>query len=449
MFAKVFRAFKPFSSPQQLEFLTQANPHWHAEKNWRGGIKLPGNKQLTRNKAITRLRPGQALLRIPLGTQDPSTVQVHIGQRVLKQQALSHSDQVPWCHAPTSGHIVRIINGHNANGIPQLLVELQADGLDIGLPESVPPRPSREQLPQFLHEMGIVGMGGAGFSAGKKVSLLDDVRFLLINGVECEPYITADDRLMRERAMEIVRGLTQLAQIIQPRYIRIGIESNKPKAIQAMQLACQAASTAIDVVTVPTIYPAGSQQSLIKSLTNIQMQAGQHPNQHGILVLNVATLYAIGQALLYGQPLTHRVVTLTGDIQRPCNLEVPLGTTLSQLLHKVKPRNPQYRVWQGGPMMGSWQDDLSSVIGKTNSCIVIHSQAITPQAELPCIRCARCVDACPAQLQPVELYRAIQQQDQQRIQQHRLGACIECGACSSVCPSHIPLRDTFRQQKRR
>lgn len=436
------------------EFHTQLTLNWRAHKNWAGGIKVNSKKELTSKSAISTLRAGHSKLYVPIG---PASKQHHIhvqlGDLVFKGQKLAGAnDDEVWVHAPTSGMITHISSGYICgNSLEQTIIEIQADGKHYCPPsECYEHQLKAQDLAAFLMRMGVVGLGGAGFPTGKKIAATADPKYLLINGIECEPYITADDRLMQERSEELIKSIQTLARILAVRYVRVGIEDNKPRALEKMRNAVRWAQANIDIVEVPTFYPAGSQQALIKSLTNIDIPHGQHPSQFGVVLLNVATAYAAGRAIHFNEPLTSRVVTLTGDVLQPRNLEVPIGTPIHQLIRKCKPRPKKYTLWAGGPMMGKAVTNLDSVLGKTNNCLIVHSEEHTLKSTAAeCIRCSRCVDACPAQLQPMQLYKASVDRNLFLLTDLKLSACIECGACSSVCPSQIPLRDTFRNAKQK
>ena len=429
---------------------------WRAPKNWRGGIKLDENKNQTNNIAIKRLLPGNSRFNVPIGpTNQTHNIIVEIGQFVFKGDTLVQGNtNTISVHAPTSGVVTgiyeQLVCGYE---LPQLSLQIRSDGLDTW-GEKIKfsnTSPSKLDLANFLMERGIVGLGGAGFPTGKKLSTTGELEYLLINGVECEPYITSDDRLMQERSKDLILGIAALAKLLNIKKIQIGIECNKQHAIKKLRESVYQLQQRIEVVEIPTFYPAGSQTQLIQSLTGKTLPFGKHASDFGIVVMNVATAYAAGRAILHGEPLISRIVTLTGDVKTPCNLEVPIGTDLRNLIKKASPNHKKFKIMVGGPMMGKLLPTIDAVIGKTTSCLIIQDDTniINTKEEQPCIRCARCVDACPSNLEPARLYEACKSNKPSALQELKINACIECGACSYVCPSNIPLRDTFRISKKK
>ncbi len=294
-------------------------------------------------------------------------------------------------------------------------------------------------------------MGGAGFPTSIKVNLGDHQRVeeLIINAVECEPYITADDRLMREHADEIITGIHILQYLLNPRRTLIGIEDNKPEAISAIKRACKGCD--IEVRVVPTKYPSGGEKQIIQLLTGKEVQSGQLPAHVGVVCQNVGTAHAIKRAVVDGQPLISRVTTLTGDgVARPGNYEVLLGTPVRDLLsHGGVNPDALERLVMGGPMMGFTLHNPAVPVVKTTNCIIAATPEELPEPpeEQPCIRCGSCAEVCPANLLPQQLYWHAKNDDLEKAQHHNLMDCIECGACAYVCPSHIPLVQYYRYAK--
>ncbi|MED5388872.1 MAG: electron transport complex subunit RsxC, partial [Pseudomonadota bacterium] len=307
------------------------------------------------------------------------------------------------------------------------------------------------ELVDTIRHAGIAGMGGAGFPTSIKVNLGDHQRVeeLIINAVECEPYITADDRLMRERADEIITGIHILQYLLNPRRTLIGIEDNKPEAVSAIKRACKGCD--IEVRVVPTKYPSGGEKQIIQLLTGKEVKSGQLPAQVGVVCQNVGTAYAIKRAVVEGEPLLSRVTTLTGEgVREPGNMEVLLGTPVRDLLQYggVDPDNLG-RLVMGGPMMGFTLHNPAVPVVKTTNCIIAATAEELPEPppEQPCIRCGSCAEVCPANLLPQQLYWHAKNDDLERAQHHNLMDCIECGACAYVCPSHIPLVQYYRYAK--
>ncbi|WPC03965.1 electron transport complex subunit RsxC [Pseudomonas benzenivorans] len=425
-----------------------------APHSWRGGIKLKGYKQLSNATPIVPLPAGHLLLTIPLerGRRCAQPC-VQPGQRVRKGEVIGQGDgNTPWVHASTSGTVQQVGPAFAADSAePVLAVTLRADGLDEWIERPVPAPPqSPEALVERALQMGIVGLGGAGFPTALKLAGAERPDLLLINGAECEPFLTCDDRLMRERAAALIEAADYLATLLGIAQTRFGVETNKPEAMAALRSAARQARTPVEIRPLPTRYPAGGQPLMIKSLSGRNLAPGARPADIGVLALNVATLYALGRAVFHGEPLISRVLTLTGGCEYPGNVEVPIGYPVSALRAVAGAFAEGQMIQVGGPMMGQPLPDPAAVISKTSSCLIFGAERYLPAAEpaASCIRCNRCVDVCPMSLRPLDLYSAAQNQDQPNLQALRLDDCIECGSCSSTCPSNLPLRDSFRQSKR-
>ncbi|MEQ6292253.1 electron transport complex subunit RsxC [Vogesella sp. GCM10023246] len=436
----------------QLPLLRQLFNSVQQRGHWRGGVRLRGHKQLSNHTPIRSLPLAGQELAIPL-SHGRSSAQpcVQVGQRVCKGEVIGDGPAgTVWAHASTSGVVTAIKECCPADGDQrQAAVYIAADGLDEWAPACRPTTVlTPASLAAFAMQMGLVGLGGAGFPTGLKLQGASPDT-LLINGAECEPFLTCDDRLMRERAGEIVAAAALLASVFAIGRVRIGIEPNKPQAIAALWQAAVGSDCHIEVLTLPLRYPAGGQPLLIKSLTGRTLAPGKLPAEVGVMVLNVATVYALGRAVLHGRPLVSRIVTISGAVAQPGNVEAPIGLPVASVLAAAQAQGDG-SVHIGGPMMGRKLADARAVISKTTSGLLVQAEAFLPaaQASRPCIRCNRCVDACPMSLRPLHLLAACQQQDRPALQQEQLGACIECGACSHVCPSKLPLRDSFRQAKR-
>ena len=278
------------------------------------------------------------------------------------------------------------------------------------------------------------------------------VRTLILNGAECEPYITCDDMLMRERADRVIEGARVLRQALCADTVLVGIEDNKPEAIAAMLHAVAAAGDArITVVAVPTKYPSGGEKQLIQVLTGIEVPSHGIPAQIGIVCHNVATAAAVADAVVRGRPLISRIVTITGEgVAKPCNLEVLIGTSARELIAQAGGYTPRVsKLILGGPMMGFAlpRDDVP--ITKAANCLLAASRVESPPppVPLPCIRCGRCAEACPVGLLPQQMYWWARAKDLDKTQDYNLFDCIECGCCAHVCPSHIPLVQYYRYAK--
>ncbi len=420
-----------------------------------GGIHPDEHKLESSARPSTRASLPERLI-LPLqqhiGNQAIPVVQA--GDTVLKGQLLAHAEGMlsAAIHAPTSGKVLAIEKHPviHPSGLPELCIILQPDGEDRWLEHKLTDYRtlSKTMLLDKLREGGIVGLGGATFPAHAKLNIRQSVQTLVLNGAECEPWITTDDRLMRERAADIVQGIEIIQYLSEPAETLIGIEDNKPEAIAAMLQAC--AGTGIEVVVIPTLYPSGGEKQLIKILTGKEIPSGSRPLKIGVVCSNVATAYAAHRLLNHGEPLISRMITVTGNVKTPQNFEVAIGTTIEQLVQLAGgalPGSSGYIV--GGPMMGLEVANNQLPVVKGTNCIIVKSAQLFPPPlpALPCIRCTRCVEVCPAELQPQELYWFAKAKNLGKAQTYHLFDCIECGACSYVCPSNIPLVQYYRFAK--
>lgn len=430
-----------------------------------GGVHPPEHKAESNQTPIQDL-PLPPLLVIPLqqhiGTMAKPCVEV--GQRVLAGAELAKASgyvSVP-VHAPTSGTITAIEARpvQHPSGLPGLCAILEPDGKDEWQPADaeLPPyqQLAREQVLDQIRTAGIAGMGGAGFPTAVKLHLNRDQRIeqLILNAVECEPYITADDRLMQEAADAVIEGLAILAWLIEPEQVVIGIEDNKPAAISAMRAAIQCQRSAgfePELVVIPTKYPSGGEKQLIQILTGKEVRSGGLPADVGVVCQNVGTAYAVRAAVIEQKPLVERITTVTGQaVQRPGNYRVRLGTPVNWLLQQCGwERHRSGRLVMGGPMMGFAIQETSVPIVKTSNCVLAPgpSELASPAAEQPCIRCGECANVCPASLLPQQLYWFSRARELEKAAHFNLADCIECGACAYVCPSQIPLVQYYRATK--
>ncbi|WP_199250726.1 electron transport complex subunit RsxC [Vibrio metoecus] len=424
-----------------------------------GGIHPFENKhQSNRQPIINASIPNELVLPLKQHIGKAGDLLVKVGDRVLKGQPLTQytSTFMLPIHAPTSGVISAIEPRTVAHpsGLSELCIVLTPDQQEEWF--ELQPQPDYQQLsPETLLELirqaGISGMGGAGFPTAKKLqSGLSRTEILIINAAECEPYITADDVLMRQYAQEIIQGIEIVEHILKPKLTIIGIEDNKPEAVAALQQAAQDKPMVIRVI--PTKYPSGGEKQLIKILTNLEVPKGGIPADIGLLVQNVGSLQAIARAILHGEPLMRRVVTLTGDcFRKPRNVWALLGTPVQALLnefgYKVDKKLP--RLIMGGPMMGFTLPHAQVPITKTANCILAptRNELTSSDHEMACIRCGQCADACPVSLLPQQLQWHAKAQEFDKCEELNLKDCIECGACAYVCPSDIPLVQYYRQAK--
>jgi len=424
----------------------------------RGGVHPEGRKELASDRAI-RVLPMPERLYVPLlqHVGAPAQPLVNVGDKVLKGQLIGASQgtiSAP-IHAPTSGRIIAIgdFQAAHPSGLTAPTITIEADGEDRWMETveiSDPFALSPDEISTRVGAAGIVGMGGATFPSAVKLNLSrkNSVRTLIINGGECEPYVTCDDRLMRERASEIIEGARLICYAVGAVEVLVGIEENKPQALAAMQAA--ATGTEVRVVAVPAMYPMGWDKQMIRALTGREVPADGRTADIGVLVHNVATAYAVRDAVRFGRPLVSRLVTVSGGaVKEPGNLEVPIGTLVEALFEfcggfSDKPA----RLVLGGPMMGVQLATATVPIVKGSSGVLaLTSGEIGSTQPAACIRCSSCVRACPVGLLPLDMAAHIRAGDSNGAVALGLKDCIACGCCSFVCPSHIPLVHYFNFAK--
>ncbi|WP_373938433.1 electron transport complex subunit RsxC [Vibrio kanaloae] len=427
--------------------------------NFPGGVHPAENKKQSNTTDIVHARlPEEIVLPVKQHIGKPGNLLVTAGDTVLKGQQLTALDTgftLP-VHAPTSGVITVIEPRTTAHpsGLNELSVVIKPDGLDTWIekhPVEDFSSKNSDELLDVIRQAGISGMGGAGFPTAKKLqSGLGRTDILIVNAAECEPYITSDDKLLQEHAEEVLKGIEVVEHILQPKLTVIGIEDNKPDAIKALEIAAKNKDIVIRVI--PTKYPSGGEKQLIKILTNKEVPAGGIPADIGVLVQNVGSLYSIKRAVIDGEPVVNRVVTLTGKtFKQPRNVWALLGTPVHELLeefgYKADKKLP--RLILGGPMMGFTLPHANVPITKTSNCILAPTRReISPSTyEMECIRCSACAEACPASLLPQQLQWHAKANELDKCEELNIKDCIECGACAFVCPSEIPLVQYYRQAK--
>ena len=426
----------------------------------RGGIHPEYRKELASEKAIVAL-PMPSALYIPLQQHigAPAEVLVKAGDKVRKGQMIARSQgaiSAPQ-HASTSGTIVAIteVAAPHPSGLPQSTIVLEPDHLDewADLPAAIADPFAAD--PQLIRERvaasGIVGMGGAAFPSAVKLNLGQQkkLQILLLNGAECEPYLTCDDRLMREYADEIVDGARIMAHALGTPRVVIGIEQNKPQAIEIMTRA-SASHAHIEVFAAPVQYPMGSERHLVQAITGLETPAKMLTADLGIVVHNVATARAVHHAVRFGRPLVARVVTVSGGaIRVPNNVLAPIGTRVADLIEfcggfSARPES----IVNGGPMMGQPLASLEAPVVKgTSGILALTAEEINDRPTSPCIRCGTCITVCPCGLSPVEMAAFIKKDKLDGATKLGVMDCVSCGSCSWACPSHIPLVHYFNYAK--
>lgn len=425
-----------------------------------GGVHPEQHKTISTRYPVTNARLPKKLT-LPLNQHIGEIAEpiVKPGDKVLKGQMIARATgyvSAP-VHAPTSGTVLEIGEKPipHPSALNALSIVIESDGNDRWIDRqpvvnytSLDP----SALRNIVREAGIVGLGGAGFPTYIKLNpgSQKSIKTLILNGVECEPYITCDDMLMRERADEIMSGIRIMRHALQAEECIIAIENNKPQAYETMVTAARN-EQGVFVTQVPTIYPEGSEKQLIQVLTGKEVPKNGLAIHIGVVCQNVATAAAIHRAIHHGEPLISRFVTVTGSgVKEPCNMDVLIGTPMHELIEQCGGNAGQLdRLIMGGPMMGFALHDTRLPVIKTTNCIIAATSTDLPQIRpvMPCIRCGACADACPVSLLPQQLYWYAKHKELDKVQEYNLFDCIECGCCSYVCPSNIPLVQYYRFAK--
>lgn len=434
------------------------------EKIWKfhGGVHPEQKKDLSNQSPIQKAGiPEKLILPLQQHIGEINKPIVKLGDKVLKGQMIAHTNayiSAP-IHAPTSGTIIAIEEMAIAHpsGLTAPCIVLQPDfedkWMDLPATEDFYTL-SKDEIRQRIRNAGIVGLGGATFPTSVKVNVGNErcpVHTIILNGAECEPYITCDDKFMQEHAEDILKGLEILKYLVTPAHCIIGLEDNKPEAYQSLIKAKEkfCPDLKVDIVSIPTVYPTGGEKQLIKILTNKEVPSGRHACEIGIIGLNVASVAAIYYAIQLNKPLISRIVTVTGEnIKNPGNFETLIGTPFKYLIEKAGgyKENIDNNIIMGGPMMGFTVANDEVPIVKGTNCILVKKQE-KPKLAMPCIRCAACVEVCPANLLPQQLYWYSKAKDVEKAKEYNLFDCIECGCCAYVCPSNIPLVQYYRAAK--
>lgn len=428
-----------------------------------GGLRLPGEKAAaTASKIVHVPVPDQLVLPIAQHVGKPALPVVGIGEHVMKGQLIAEacgSLSAP-VHASSSGEVVAIepwpVSRRLGNTAPCIVIECDGQDRamlqpDRGLPFA---QLSPKELLQKITEGGIVGLGGAVFPTGQKLmqAATMPLQHLILNGVECEPYICCDDMLMREHAAEVLGGAQILMHALGVTTCFIVIESDKPEAIREIGVAmAKLGDERMVLKQVPTIYPSGGEDQLVQLVTNLEVPSGGLPTDIGCVVQNVGTAAAVHRWLTDGEPLISRVTTVSGPgVSQPCNVIARIGTTIADIVEYVGGYNERARqLIIGGPMTGKSVSTDRVPLVKATNCILVLAEVDPVGEEQPCIRCGECAEVCPIRLLPQQLFWYACADDEAKMRSYGLLDCIECGCCDLVCPSHIPLTADFRNAKAR
>lgn len=423
-----------------------------------GGVHPDGKKSLSSEKPIEKLQAPSVVV-IPMSQHigAPCKPLVKKGDTVTLGQKIG--DNTGLCvpvHATVSGKVKAVEPRPNNNGTEVMSVVIENDFQDTLCPD-IQPRDSidgltTDELCSIIREAGISGMGGATFPTNVKISSgLGQVDTIIVNAAECEPYITADDRLLRETPERVIRGLQVVMKIFNLDKAHIGVEDNKKTAIASLKAAVPAGS-GIEVHALRTRYPQGAEKQLIQTVTGREVPPGGLPAAVGCAVFNCGTCAAICDAVYEGMPLVRRVITITGEaIKEPKNLLAPIGTRYTDLIAACGGfKETPYKLLSGGPMMGVAICYLEAPMVKGSNALTCLTQASNYEVENPhCIRCGRCVSACPMHLMPLYMYQNERNNNIEQLEKFNVTDCIECGSCSYICPARIPLVQSFKIGKQK
>ena len=421
-----------------------------------GGIHPKYNKEMsTKDMTFRTITPKQVVIPLQQHIGAPCQSLVQVGDHVLRGQKIGDGEGlcVP-VHASVSGRVVAIEPRPHVSGREVMAVVIENDFQDAAVKSQAHDRPledwNADEILHTIREAGIVGMGGAAFPGNvKALSAMGNVDTLIANACECEPYITADDSLLRTVPRQVLDGMKILGHVLKPRRMVLAVEDNKAEAIQMVRSHLKD-FPGIEMKILPTRYPQGAEKQLIQALTGREVPPGKLPVSVGCAVFNVSTFAAIYRAVGLGQPLTQRIVTISGEaIAEPQNFIVPIGTPLRDLVEVAGGLHEKTeRVISGGPMMGVAQRDLAAPVIKATNSILCLLRDRNGAAENPvCLRCGKCVSACPMRLQPLYLYRYEQAGNVDELERLNVLDCIECGCCAFTCPGKLPLVEKLRRSK--
>ena len=423
-----------------------------SKKLIKGGVHPNGQKQLSNNNEIFNLpAPKRLFISLKQHSGMPAKPIVKVGDVLIAGQMIAVGQGGSAnIHAPLAAKVDKIaehkaaIPGGGNEVMIHLLCDTEPHLKEIKLNINYE---SRAELIDIIADAGIVGMGGAVFPAATKLrsTLNKDVKTLLINGCECEPYLTCDDLVMQEQCVQVIGGIRYLLEATAAKKAIIGVEDNKPLALASL-IEATSEDDNIEVRTLPTHYPMGSAKQFIQALCHVEVPRGARSTDVGVFVQNVATCAAIYLAVRYGRPMTHRVVTLSGGaLEKPMNIKAPIGTLISELVGSCGGlKTTPARIIVGGPMMGHTITNMHSPIMKgTTGILFLHEDEIPKQTSSPCVSCGRCVEACPMGLLPNTMSELIENDDLDGAAKQGLNACLLCGSCAFICPASIPLTQYF------
>ena len=411
------------------------------------GVHPPGFK-IAASRAIERAPlPDRVVLPMSQHIGAPAKPIVKAGDEVLVGQVIAES--CGGCsasiHATISGVVkplTTIVSPTSGAPVPAIIIEGDGEDRWVDLVPADPEKLSAEEVVTRISAAGIVGLGGAAFPTHLKVNRPPDspAHTLLVNGAECEPYITSDDRLMIESSDRILAGVRILMRLLSVKRTIIGIEDNKPDAIAAMSHAIDQAklTSTVEVAALPAKYPMGAEKTMIRTILGLEIPEGGFPTDKGIVVQNVATLSAIADAVIDSRPLVERVVTVTGEVANPSNLIVRFGASAQWLIDQCGGMSEDAdSVLFGGPMMGIAQPTLDAPLVKSTNCVLVKKANV--RIEHGCVRCGRCIQACPMSLMPLMFVNHVKKGMIADLSAYHLLNCVECGACSYDCPANIPI----------
>ena len=423
----------------------------------KGGIRVPHCKNTASEQSVIMPPPEKVIIPLKMHIGAPCEPKVKIGDYVKVGDIIGDSDAVMSApiHASVSGTVKKIGEITMPGGEQTQTVEIESDGL-MEKRECTPPDVSTSELfIKAVRESGLVGLGGAGFPSAVKLDVAKEkIDTLIINAAECEPYITSDHREIIENSWDVLSGIYSVKELLDVHNVLIGIESNKPDAIELLtRMADDDArdpKNEVRVVKLRSDYPQGAEKMLIRACTGREVPSGGLPSDAGCIVMNVTSIAFLSTYLKTGMPLVSKRVTVDGTaVKHPCNVIAPIGTSVSDLIEFAGGlREEAGKVLYGGPMMGITLPDINlPIIKNTNAIIVMSKEDAYVPEEDACIRCSSCADNCPMGLMPMLLAQASEKGDIESLKKHSIMSCIECGSCTFICPAHRNILQRIRLGK--